>query len=255
VVVGTSAGMAVMSRIMFINAELILPVLIDGARMHREVDQGLGFLPDDWFVDQHFLTRGRFGRTLVAMQTYNFGFALGIDEDTAVIIEHGSKARVIGYRGAVIVDGSNAERDTREARFQVRGLKLSYLSHQDELNLVTREVTLGPEKKPDDLIDPFAPGFVPYYPHKQFYNDIFANTTLLDLMYKLVDSPHDEAFGLSFDGDAARRQPETPGFEFRFYRTRESKSWESPTTLGDPFTVLNIFLDVRPITIRGPLYE
>jgi cyanophycinase len=116
-------------------------------------------------------------------------------------------------------------------------------------------VTLGPEKKPEYLIDPYAPGFKPYYPYKQFHNDIFANTTLLEVMYQLVDSPYEEAIGLSFDGAAARQKAETPGFEFRFYRTRESKSWESPTAIGDPFTVLNIFLDIRPITIRGPLYE
>lgn len=90
-VAGTSAGTAVMSRIMFIDAEQILPVLQHGARMGREVDRGLGFLPADWFVDQHFLTRGRFGRSLVAMQTYGFPYGLGIDEDTAPVIERGQR--------------------------------------------------------------------------------------------------------------------------------------------------------------------
>jgi cyanophycinase len=121
--------------------------------------------------------------------------------------------------------------------------------------LVTREVTPGIEKKPEFLIDPAAPGFRPYYKNRQFYNDIFANTMLLEVMYKLVDSPYEEAIGLSFDGAAARTQAETPGFEFRFHRTHESKSWDSPTAVADAYTVLNIMLDVRPITIRGPLYE
>jgi cyanophycinase len=254
-VVGTSAGMAVMSRVMFVEADLILPVLLNGARMKREVDVGLGFAPKDWFVDQHFLTRGRFGRTLVAMQTYDFPFGLGVDEDTAVVIERGRTARVIGYRGALIVDASQAQRDPQEPRFHTRGVRLSFLSHDDQIDLVTREVTLGPEKKPEHLIDPYAPGFKPYYPYRQFYNDIFANTTVLEVMYKLVDGPFEDAHGLAFDGAAAKRQAETPGFEFRFYRTRESRSWESPTALGDPFTVQNVFLDIRPITVRGPLYE
>lgn len=254
-IIGTSAGTAVMSRVMFIQADLIHPVLVDGAQMQREVDKGLGFMPDDWFVDQHFLTRGRFGRALVVMEAYKFPFCLGIDEDTAVVIERGRMARVIGYRGAMIVDASQVQRDPQESRFHVKGVRLSYLSHDDQFDLVTREVKLGPEKKPEHLIDPYAPGFKPYYPYRQFYNDIFANTMLFEVMYKLVDGPFEDAIGLSFDGDVARRQAEAPGFEFRFYRTRESKSWESPTALGDPLTVLNVFLDIRPITIRGPLYR
>lgn len=71
-VAGTSAGAAVMSRAMFVEADFVLPVLTDGVQVGKEVDHGLGFLPRDCFVDQHFLTRGRFGRALVAMQALNF---------------------------------------------------------------------------------------------------------------------------------------------------------------------------------------
>jgi cyanophycinase len=254
-VMGTSAGMAVMSRVMFIDADLVLNVMLDGANLRREVHQGLGFMPKDWFVDQHFLTRGRFGRTLVAMQTYDFPFAIGIDEDTAVVIEAARTARIIGYRGAVFFDASEAKRDPSEPRFNTRGVRLSYLSHDDQYDLITREVKLGPQKKPEDLIDPSAPGFKPYYPYHQYFNDILANTKLLDLMVQLVDSPWEDAIGLAFSLNSARQNAETPGFEFRFYRTGETKSWDSPTAIGDPYTVLDVFLDIRPITIRGPLYK
>lgn len=253
-IAGTSAGMAVMSRVMFVDAERIFPVLRDGARMHREVDLGLGLMPDDWFVDQHFLARGRFGRALVAMQTYGFPLGLGVDEDTAVVIEHGRRARVLGYRGAVLLDASDAERDPNESRFHWRNVRLHYLSHGDEFDLRTLDVTVGPEKRDEFKIDPRQPNFKPYYRHRQFYNDIFANTTLLDLMYKLVDSPHEEAWGLSFDGEAALSGP-TLGFELRFRRLADAVSWDSPTTPGDPNTVLNIRLDVRPVEIQGPLYR
>lgn len=254
-VIGTSAGAAVMSRIMFSDADLVLNVMLDGANLRREVHIGLGFMPRDWFVDQHFLTRGRFGRTLVAMQTYDFPFGIGIDEDTAVVVKAGRTARVIGYRGAMFIDASKVTRDQHEPRFNLRGVRLSYLSHDDQYDLATRAVTLGPEKKPEDLIDPSVPGFKPYYPYRQFHNDILANTRLLDVMAQLVDSPFDEAIGLAFSGKSARQHAESPGFEFRFYRTRETKSWESPTAIGDPYTVLNVFLDVRPITIYGPFYK
>lgn len=253
-VAGTSAGTAVMSRIMFIDAEQILPVLQRGAQLNREVAAGLGFLPTDWFVDQHFLTRGRFGRSLVAMQSYQFPYGLGIDEDTALIVEQGVRARVVGYRGVVLMDASAAATDPAESRFHWRNVKLSYLSHGDAVDLQTRVVSPGPAKRDQDRIDPLAAGFKPYYLHRQFRNDILANTQLLDVMYQLVDSPHDEAIGLAFDGIAAKQGP-TPGFEFRFQRRPGTVSWDSPVTPGDPYTVLNVWLDVQPVTISGPLYR
>jgi cyanophycinase len=252
---GTSAGMAVMSRVMYADAEFNLPVMLHGAALGKEADVGLGFLPKDWFVDQHFLTRGRFARSLVAMRQYQFPFGLGIDEDTGVVIEQERQARVIGYRGAVFIDTSQAVVDPQEPRFNLRNVRLNYLSHGDRYDLTTRAVTIGPEKTDEYKVDPLAPGFKPYYLTRQFYNDMVANTMLLEVMYKLVDSPHDTATGLVFDGAAAKVQPTTPGFEFTFRRTRETIAWESPTAPGDGHTVLNVFLDIRPITIRGPLYD
>jgi cyanophycinase len=164
-------------------------------------------------------------------------------------------ARVVGYRGATILDASAATTDPQEPRFNVRNVRLTYLSHGDAYDLSSRKVTIGPEKTEEFKVDPFAPGFQPYYKTKQFYNDIVANTMLLEVMYKLVDSPFDAATGLVFDGAKAKGQPTTPGFEFTFRRTKETIAWESPTAPGDAHTVLNVFLDIRPITVRGPLYE
>ena len=107
---------------------------------------------------------------------------------------------------------------------------------------------------PADQIDPRKPGFEPYFERRIFINDILGNMALVDLMYKLVDSPHDEAIGVAYDGSAAHRG-ETPGFEFRFHRGQDTVSWDSHRAHGDAHTVKNIYLDIRPITIRGPLYE
>ncbi len=253
-IAGTSAGTAIMSRVMFIDAERVHDVLVRGVQMGKEVDRGLGFLSKNWFVDQHFLTRGRIGRSLVAMQTFDFPFGIGIDEDTAVMIDHDKKLSVIGYRGAVFIDASRASRNAHEKKFHWNNVRLSYLSHGDVLDMETLHVQPGPEKRNEDRIDPQAKDFKPYYLLKQFYNDIFANTQLLDLMIKLVDSPHEEAIGLSFDGDEASRG-DTQGFEFRFFRKSDTLSWESPIAKGDPCTVLNVYLDIRPIDIHGPLYR
>jgi len=254
-VAGTSAGTAVMSRVMYVHADYALPILLHGARQGKELDDGFGLVPGNWFIDQHCLVRGRFARALVAMQTCEIPFGLGIDEDTAVVIEEGHTARVLGYRGAVVLDLSNATQShTSGGRFNLQKAKLSFLSHGDQIDLVTREISLAPEKQPHDKIDPSQPGFKPYYEKRLFYNDVLGNMALVDLMYKLVDSPHDEAIGLAFDGIAARHG-DTPGFEFRFYRGRDTVSWDSHHARGDSHTVKNMYLDIRPITIRGPLYD
>jgi cyanophycinase len=188
------------------------------------------------------------------MQTTSTPFGLGIDEDTALVIEQGRTARVAGYRGAIVLDLSQATHDAKLGRFNLRKARLSYLSHGDQIDLATRAVTVDAEKTPHDMVDPRKPGFQPYFEHRLFVNDILGNMAVVDLMYKLVDSPYDEAFGLAFDGIAARRG-EAPGFEFRFYRGEDTVSWDSHRTHGDSHTVKNIYLDIRPITMRGPLYD
>ena len=253
-VAGTSAGMAVMSRLMFIEAESMIAVLQNGARMGREIDHGFGLMPDAWLLDQHFLTRSRFARSLVAMQQHGFELAIGVDEDTALIVERGARARVVGYRGVIVMDATRATRDAGEARFNWHDVRLSYLSHDDRIDLQTRVVTVGPEKRGEFRIDPRARDFEPYYTLPQFRTDIFANSTLLDLMVQLVDSPFDEAIGLGFDGNAARHGP-SEGFEFRFSRIDSTVSWDSASAIGDPNTVLDVRLDIRPILINGPLYR
>jgi cyanophycinase len=253
-VAGTSAGTAVMSHVMFVDADFVLPTMLNGTRLGHELDAGFGLAPRDWFIDQHALARGRFARALVAMQSQNIPFGLGVDEDSAVVIEQGRKARVVGYRGAVVLDLSQMTFDRAIGKFNLRKARLSYLSHGDQVDLATRAITVDPEKTDHDLVDPRKPGFEPYFEHRIFSNDILGNMALLDLMYKLVDSPYDEAIGLAYDGRAARRG-NTPGFEFRFYRGEDTVSWNSHRAHGDSHTVKNVYLDIRPITIRGPLYE
>jgi cyanophycinase len=253
-VAGTSAGTAVMSRVMFIDADFVLQTMLQGTRKGRELDDGFGIVPAEWFIDQHCLVRGRFARALVAMQTTMTPFGLGIDEDSGVVIEQGRTARVVGHRGAVILDLSQAAYDAKLGKFNVRKARLSFLSHGDQIDLASRAVTIDSEKMPTDKIDLHKPGYRPNFDQRLFYNDMLGNMVLLDLMYRLADSPHDEAIGLAFDGLAAR-QGETPGFEFRFYRGADTASWNSHRSHGDSHTVVNVYLDVRPITVHGPLYD
>lgn len=254
VIAGSSAGAAVMSKIMYREAEQVLATMLHGVEWGRETDYGLGFLPKDWFVDQHFLVRGRLGRSLVAMHKHKIPYGVGIDEDTALVVEPDGNAHVVGYRGVIVMDLSDATQDEKVEGFNLKNVRLSYIGHGDTINMKTREISPSQEKLDDRKVDPQDPDFRPYFKGRLFYNDILGNTTILDMMYKLIDNRYTDGLGLAFDG-AAARQGSTPGFEFRFHREKDSIGWNSEISGNDEYTILNLYLDVKPITIKGPLYE
>lgn len=255
-IAGSSAGAAVMSRIMYRHADFVLPTLLNGVQMGREIDRGLGFLDADWFVDQHFIARGRFGRALSAMNSQGFKYGLGVDEDTAIVITHSGgkgehRAEVVGYSGAIFIDLSAATRDPAIAEFNLKNVRFSYLDRGDSIVLETREVTPSPEKLADFKIDPNAPNFIPEPEEPLFYNDIFSSSTLIEVMCKLIDNKKSEATGLAFDGPAAMNES-ARGFELRFYRDKDSVGWSTGAYGGETYTVLNLHVDVRPIRMAGP---
>ncbi len=254
VIAGTSAGAAIMSQVMFRDAPQPLEVLQHGVTFGKEIDHGLGFLDARWFVEQHCLVRGRFARALVAMHAQSISFGIGVDENTALVVERGYDARVIGYKGVLIMDASEATRDAESDGFSLKNVKLSYLDRGDHINLKTREVTPADEKLDDVRLDPTDENYEPYFDHRMFYTDILGNCTVADLLGRLIDNKESEAIGLAFNGNDARHQP-SDGFEFRFYRGPDSNGWYTEEFGGEDYTVLNIHLDVRAIRIAGPLYE
>jgi cyanophycinase len=254
VIAGTSAGAAVMSRIMFRNADSVLDTMLHGVRFGKEIDRGLGFLDGDWFVDQHCLVRGRFARALVAMHDQGFKYGIGVDENSGIIVRNGKDIEVIGYKGALVMDLSRAEHDPKLGRFNLKNARLTYLDRGDRYDLKTREVTPAEDKVDDEVLDPKSPEFDPHVRRKLFFNDILGNMTVPDLMGKLMENVDGEAIGLAFDGIEAR-QHSVDGFEFKFTRDKESFAWYTESYGGDDYTVLNIRVDIRPIRITGPLYD
>lgn len=254
VICGTSAGAAIMSQVMFREPPPILALLQGGLRPERDIGQGLGFLPRQWFVDQHALVRGRFARSLLAMQGSGSPFGVAIDENTALVVEGGGQGQVIGYKGAVVLDVSHATCDVNLGRFNLQNARVSYVERGDRIDLGTVEITPSAQKLADRFIDPTAGDFRPTRDDRIFTSDILGNTTLLDVLVRLVENRSGEAVGLAFDG-AAARQEAAPGFEFRFYRTGDTKAWYTEAFGGEDYTVANVSLDVRPVEISGPLYR
>jgi cyanophycinase len=97
---GTSAGAAVMSRHMLASGEATrLP-----EKGIANVDIGLGFVARA-IIDQHFSERGRLARLLSVLAQRPQMLGVGIDEDTALVIERDAAIEVIGRGAVTIVDG------------------------------------------------------------------------------------------------------------------------------------------------------
>jgi cyanophycinase len=57
-------------------------------------------------IDTHFSQRGRIGRLMTAVAHYPQDMGLGIDENTAIIVEE-DKFEVVGDGAVTVVDGSD----------------------------------------------------------------------------------------------------------------------------------------------------
>jgi len=96
---GTSAGTAVMSR------HMIMGDPINGT---VPLSNGLGFLPEHLIVDQHFSQRNRVARLLQAQDQAGTFFAIGIDEDTALVVLNRRESRVLGDHQVRIFKGHSS---------------------------------------------------------------------------------------------------------------------------------------------------
>ncbi|NLO81818.1 MAG: cyanophycinase [Clostridiales bacterium] len=104
VIAGTSAGASVMSETMITSGK------DDDApkKCTLKMAPGLGLLKDV-VIDQHFAQRGRIGRLLTAIAQNPHMLGLGIDEDTAVIVDNDAVFNIIGSHAVTILDGKELD--------------------------------------------------------------------------------------------------------------------------------------------------
>jgi cyanophycinase len=135
---GTSAGASVMTETMLVAG--------GGDASHRigdalQLAPGLGLLPDV-IVDQHFAERGRIGRLLGAVAQNPRIVGIGIDEDTAIIVQR-QRFQVFGSGAVYVVDGrhttySNLTSESPDRTMSVYDVKLHVLSAGDVFDLGRR---------------------------------------------------------------------------------------------------------------------
>jgi cyanophycinase len=108
---GTSAGAAIMSRIMITGDELInkdtrnpFTAIMKG---NIQTVEGIGFL-DNAIIDQHFVKRKRLNRLISVVLEHPDVPGIGIDEATALIVNPDGTCDVLGEGTVVVFDARRA---------------------------------------------------------------------------------------------------------------------------------------------------
>lgn len=145
---GTSAGAAVMSRHMIAQG----PSILRPSKEAVDTDIGLGLLSQA-VVDQHFSERRRLARLLSTLAMRPDLLGVGIDEDTALVIERGEAMEVIGKGTVTLVDPSQmqsnvSELDTLE-QIEMLGVQLHVLpaGHRYSLKTLAKTTRSAPLRR------------------------------------------------------------------------------------------------------------
>jgi cyanophycinase len=144
VISGTSAGTAILSKVMLAYGK-------SGATPRERIaqfSQGFGFT-DKIVFDQHFRQRDRLGRLAYAVATHPGLLGVGVDENTAAIVENDSKIYVIGQSAVTIVDGknitaSNVAEATASRPIAISGLQVHVLTPGCTFDIKKRTAYIPP---------------------------------------------------------------------------------------------------------------
>lgn len=126
-IAGTSAGAAVMSKMMITGSELKHP---DYASTFRNIDAdnieiktGLGFLTHV-IIDQHFVKRSRYNRLISAVIEHPEMLGIGIDEATAILVR-GNTAEIIGDSQVIVLKNPKESKNVHGDKLGAHGLQLN----------------------------------------------------------------------------------------------------------------------------------
>ena len=138
VIAGTSAGAAAMGATMLVSHATESSHKVESSFF---MARGLGLVPD-LIIDQHFAQRARIERLVGAVAEDPGVLGIGIDEDTAVILE-GQTLRIAGSGAVYVADGqgvtyTNVSERTPDQTLRLYDLRLHVLSHGSTFDLQSR---------------------------------------------------------------------------------------------------------------------
>jgi cyanophycinase len=121
---GTSAGAAVMSKLMITGNQLKYPDASFNKIEEKNIEltRGLGLLTNV-IIDQHFLIRSRYSR-LISVVIENSITGIGIDESTAILVK-GTDVEVIGNSQVIVISNPTKEKALSGTKLGAKNMKLS----------------------------------------------------------------------------------------------------------------------------------
>jgi cyanophycinase len=145
IVAGSSAGASILSALMMAGGTGIAGDSNGAAARKGMVDVVAGFgLVQDIIIDQHFSQRGRMGRLLSVFAGTPGLIGIGLDEDTAVLIDREGTLEALGSNMVTIVDGRNTVSDYFDRQegevLTITGSSLHVLADGRQFDVDTRRV-------------------------------------------------------------------------------------------------------------------
>jgi len=138
-VAGTSAGASILSSYMVaFGASGETP-----KQRMAQIVAGFSLAPD-LIIDQHFRQRDRIGRLLSLVAANPGLLGVGVDEDTAVLINNDRVLEVLGRHSVTLVDGSDIYSDIHQVKgyggVTISGATLHVLTAGRRFDLVARRL-------------------------------------------------------------------------------------------------------------------
>lgn len=253
VIGGSSAGAAMMCDPMICDG-YSMKALMTGAAFKADscpeakgvsLSTGLGFFTGG-LVDQHFLKRGRVGRSLMAIYALPKAWlGVGIDEDTAAVCR-GETIEVLGSSGILIIDTSAAKAAgnltwSTDRGLQAKDIILHYLEEGDRYNIVARAPLPRPERKPIEKGKEANES----YPLETnlFAPDAFRNM----LVDGMAENRQNETAGISFVLDSEGRGT---GSQWTLRKTDKTGAYYASIKDVDTYSVTYVSLEIQPVSLK-----
>lgn len=134
---GTSAGAAVMSKIMITGNELKHPEYSSTFRNieaeNIETKTGLGLITNA-IIDQHFVKRSRYNRLISAVIEFPDLTGIGIDESTAILVK-GNDIEVVGESQVIVFKNRNHSSKRHNEKLGAYGIIMDVYLPGDSFSL------------------------------------------------------------------------------------------------------------------------
>ncbi len=219
-----------------------IEILTDGAVDADYLHRGLGLIWKGWFADQHYFSRGRFASGLVAMHQSGLRFGIGVGLDTVAVL-HSNVIEVLGNRGVIVSDISDATFSLAAKGVSVRQVRLSYLENGDRLDAGTMAIL--PYQKGltgFEIVPQVIASEGSQVDHFVSSQEMFLPGELVRLMHESLEAETGQSQGY------ALHHGKRDGFRFRFYTGPDSRGWLATSEDGeDKLTLANIYLDIEPL--------